>query len=213
VRRALSLLLLLAVSTVEAAEVSPTLADGKLGMRVSNLAFPTTLPKELGSGLTNRLYVRVSLLEAGQLVEQRVVELTIRYDLWDERFIVNTTNGATIETRTVADAAGMNALLAALPLPTLFDEAAVPRARARALVLRAEILLNPIGREKLRMIRKWVAQNSTPDVGADQAVSVTNGIFNRIFEQYADGTDIAAVWREVAESKPFRIDDLANEKR
>jgi hypothetical protein len=211
VRRAPFLLLLLAASTVEAAEVSPTLADGKLGMRVNDLAFPATLPKELGSGLTNRLYVRVSLMDARQLVEQRVVELAIRYDLWDERFIVNTINGASIETRTVADAAGMNALLAALPLPTLFDEAAVPR--ARELVLRAEILLNPIGREKLRMIRKWVAQNSTPDVGADQAVSVTNGIFNRIFEQYADGTDIAAVWREVAESKPFRIDDLANEKR
>jgi hypothetical protein len=211
VRRAPFLLLLLAASTVEAAEVSPTLADGKLGMRVNDLAFPATLPKELGSGLTNRLYVRVSLMDARQLVEQRVVELAIRYDLWDERFIVNTINGASIETRTVADAAGMNALLAALPLPTLFDEAAVPR--ARELVLRAEILLNPIGREKLRMIRKWVAQNSTPDVGADQAVSVTNGIFNRIFEQYADGTDIAAIWREVAESKPFRIDDLANEKR
>jgi hypothetical protein len=211
VRRAPFLLLLLAASTVEAAEVSPTLADGKLGMRVNDLAFPATLPKELGSGLTNRLYVRVSLMDARQLVEQRVVELAIRYDLWDERFIVNTINGASIETRTVADAAGMNALLAALPLPTVFDEAAVPR--ARELVLRAESLLNPIGREKLRMIRKWVAQNSTPDVGADQAVSVTNGIFNRIFEQYADGTDIAAVWREVAESKPFRIDDLANEKR
>jgi hypothetical protein len=211
VRRAPFLLLLLAASTVEAAEVSPTLADGKLGMRVNDLAFPATLPTDLGCGLTNRLYVRVSLMDARQLVEQRVVELAIRYDLWDERFIVNTINGASIETRTVADAAGMNALLAALPLPTLFDEAAVPR--ARELVLRAEILLNPIGREKLRMIRKWVAQNSTPDVGADQAVSVTNGIFNRIFEQYADGTDIAAVWREVAESKPFRIDDLANEKR
>lgn len=208
-RRALPLLLLLASPAADAAEVSVSLADGQLGARVDALALPATLAKELTSGLTNRLYIRVSLLDGARLVEQRIVEIAIRYDLWDERFSVVSMYGAAVQSRTIANTADVLAWLRALPLPTLFDASRLPR--ARALVVRAEVLLNPIAREKLRMIRKWVAQNSTPDVGTEPAMSVTNGLFNRIFEQYADGSDIAAAWREAAESGPFRLDDLANE--
>jgi hypothetical protein len=53
------------------------------------------------------------------------------------------------------------------------------------------------------MIRKWVAENSTP-VNADQGIATSNTVFNRIFEQYADGSDLAAVWRVELKSPPFR---------
>lgn len=211
-RRAIALLTLLAATCAEAAEVSATLVDAKLGARIDTIAFPATLPKELASGLTNRLYARVSVLDALVSLDQRNVEIAIRYDLWDEVFsVVSTMNGATVESRTLASIAEVNTLLGALPLPSLFDATRLPT--ARELVLRVEVLLNPIDREKMRMIRKWVAQNSTPEVGGDQGASMSNSIFNRIFEQYADGSDIAAVWRVTAESRPFRLDHLANEKR
>jgi len=212
VRRVIALLLLLANAGVEAAEVSATLSDGKLGTRVDAIAFPATLPKELASGLTNRLYVRVSLVDARVVINERAVEIAIRYDLWDERFsVVRSMNGATAESRTLASVADVTALLGALPLPGLFDLSTLPT--THELVLRVEVLLNPIDREKMRMIRKWVAQNSTPEIGGDQGASMSNSIFNRIFEQYADGSDVAAVWRVAAESRPFRLDKLANEKR
>ena len=76
------------------------------------------------------------------------------------------------------------------------------------LTLRVEVLLNPIDREKMQMIRKWVAQNSTPEVAGRQGISVSNAIFNRIFEQYADGSDVAAVWRTAVQSARFRVDSL-----
>jgi hypothetical protein len=212
VKRVITLLALLAGAGVEAAEVSATLADGKLGARVEAITFPVTLPKELASGLTNRLYARVSVVDAKVVIDQRAVEIAIRYDLWDERFaVVSSMNGTTVESRTLASVAEVITLLGALPLPRLFDASALPN--TRELVLRVEVLLNPIDREKMRMIRKWVAQNSTPEIGGDQGASMSNNLFNRIFEQYADGSDVAAVWRVAVESRPFRLDNLANEKR
>jgi hypothetical protein len=212
VRRAIALLVLLANAGADAAEVSVTLNEGKLGARIDAISYPATLPKELTSGLTNRFYARVSLLDAADIVDQRALEIAIRYDLWDQKFsIVSTMDGATVESRTLTSVADVNALLGALPLPKLFDAAKLPT--TRELMLRVEVLLNPIGREKMRMLRKWVAQNSTPEVGGDQGISMSNSLFNRIFEQYTDGSDIAAVWRVAAESKPFRLDNLANERR
>jgi hypothetical protein len=211
VRRLAALLLLLASIGADAAEVIVTLQNGKLGARVDAIAFPGTLPKELGSGLTNRIYARVSVMDAQQILDRRAVEVAIRFDLWDEKFaVVSAMNGAT-EARLLENAKQVDSLLAALPLPGLFDAAALPA--TRELVLRVEVLLNPIDREKMRMIRKWVTQNSTPEIGGDEGISVSNGIFNRIFEQYAEDSDVAAVWRTAVDSKPFRLDGLVNETR
>jgi hypothetical protein len=211
-KRALTLLLLFASIGAFAADVSPILIDDQLGTRIDAMSFPDTLPKELTSGLTNRFYARVTLLDAQNVVDQRTVEIAIRYDLWDQQFsMVSSINGAVVESRIVARIEDVNALLHALRLPKLFDTASLPR--ARDLVLRVEVLLNPIDRERMRMIRKWVAQNRTPGLNTDQSISMSNAIFNRILEQYADGSDIAAVWRADAVSPAFRLDSLVNERR
>ena len=211
-RSGIALLLLLVNAGTQAAEVSVTVTEEKLGARIDAIAFPATLPKELVSGLTNRLYARVSLLDAQAVVGQRAVEISIRYDLWDQRFaVVRAMDGAIAESRDLVTQEEIDALLRALPLPKLFDTASLPP--GRDLILRVEVLLNPIGREKMRMIRKWMAQNGTPEVGGDQGISISNSIFNRIFEQYAEGSDIAAVWRVDLESKAFRLDNLMHERR
>ena len=202
--RHLALLLLLANAGAEAAEVSATLADGKLGARVDALSYPATLPKELTSGLTNRLYVQVSVADARANIGEKVVEIAIRYDLWDEKFsVVSTIDGTVAESRTLAGLPEVNALLAALPLPRLFEVATLPA--GVDLTLSVEVLLNPIDREKMHMIRKWVAQNSTPEVGGREGISMSNAIFNRIFDQYADGSKVAAAWRVAVASAPFRL--------
>jgi hypothetical protein len=210
-RRRIALILLLASASVDAAEMSVTLIDGKLGARIDAISYPSSLPKELISGLTNRLYARVTLMDALEIVGQRSVEIAIRYDLWDQKYsVVSALDGAIVESRSVATSAEMNELLGALPLPGLFDLSTLS---AHSLVLRVDVLLNPIDREKMRMIRKWVAQNSAPDVNGDQGISVSNAIFNRIFEQYADGSNVAAAWRVAVTSNPFSIDSLKHEGR
>lgn len=210
--RCAALLLLLMLGNANASEVLVNLHDGKLAARINGMSFPANLPKELTSGLTNRLYVRVSLLDAKTIAAQRAIEIAIRYDLWDQKFlVVNTMDGVAAGSRELASLEEVNTALQALPLPGLFDLATLPG--ARVLTLRIEVLLNPIDQEKMRMIRKWVSQNSTPGSEGRQGVSMSNIIFNRIFEQYAEGSDVAAAWRATVESAPFRIDSLKNERR
>ena len=102
-----------------AADVTVTVEGDKLGARVNALAYPAALQKELTSGLTNRLYAQVSLKDANMTLAQKVVELAIRYDLWDEKFnIATSVGGTTVGTREVATLPEVNALLAELPLPS-----------------------------------------------------------------------------------------------
>jgi hypothetical protein len=216
VRRAIALLLLAANAATHAAEpdaqVFPIVNAGKLGARVESISFPPSLPKELTSGLTNRILARVSVLDARAVVEQRSVEIAVRYDLWDETFSIESTmNGAVVESRRLARVEDVDALLRALPLPKLFDTGTLPR--ERELVLRVEVLLNPISREKMRTIRRWVAQNSAIEIGESEGIPISNAIFNRIFDQYSEASDLAAVWRVQASSAAFRLGSPANEAR
>jgi hypothetical protein len=50
-------------------------------------------------------------------------------------------------------------------------------------------------------------------MNADQGISTSNTVFNRIFEQYADGSELAAVWHVTLNSPPFRPAAPANERR
>ncbi|HET9865237.1 MAG TPA: hypothetical protein VFP37_17480 [Steroidobacteraceae bacterium] len=211
-RRSFVLLLCLYCADATAASLTTSLVEGELALRIDDLSYPATLPAELQSGLTNRLYLRIALLDGPEVIRQRTVEISIRYDLWDESFTVSRSldQGAG-QTRRLTDLGQVHAYLGSLRLPRLFALGDLPT--GRELVARVQVLLNPIGREKLRMIRKWVTENSTPEVSADSGVSNTNSLFNRIFEQYADGSDVAAVWRTEVTSAPFRAGALTNEPR
>lgn len=199
-RRAFGLLLWMLSAAAAAGGLAPVQSGDELGVRIDALPYPPTLPRELESGLTNRLYVRVRLLDAQTVLQERTIEIAIRYDLWEQNFtVIRTVESAPAETQQLSGAE-MKSYLASLHIPRLFATRALG---ARELTLSAELLLNPIGREKLRMIRKWVAENSTP-VNADQGIATSNTVFNRIFEQYADGSDLAAVWRVELKSPPFR---------
>ena len=192
-KRAFALFICLWSAAGVAATLSVTQSDGVVGVRIDALAYPESLPRELESGLTNRLYLRVTALDGATSLQVSTVEIAIRYDLWEQTFIVNrTVNTAPAETLRLAGTTEMNAFLQSLHVPGIFANRTLPP--NRQLTLRAELLLNPIGQEKLRMIRKWVAENSAPE-RVDQGISTSNTVFNRIFEQYADGSDLAAVWR------------------
>ncbi len=209
-KRAFALFICLWSAASAAATLSVIQSDGDVGLRIDALAYPESLPRELESGLTNRLYLRVTALDGATQLQVSTVEIAIRYDLWEQAFIVNrTVNNAPTQALRLAGTIEMNAFLQSLNVPGVFANRTLPP--NSQLTLRAELLLNPIGKEKLRMIRKWVAENSAPNV--DQGISTSNTVFNRIFEQYADGSDLAAVWRVELVSPPFRLAPQANERR
>jgi hypothetical protein len=205
-----------------AAELTPFVEDGQLGVAVLELPYPASLNKDLVSGLTNRILLRVALLDGAHTVATKDVDLAILYDLWDENFKMTVTIDRTVvRTQVYVHEADILSSLKNYRLSNLFDmNELVGR---RGLVVRADALLNPIDRERMDKLKRWVAENSTvaplsrppiaPNDGSlDQAPSSTpsNVLFNKIFSQYASGTDLAAAWRVVVISKPFNPEDLTN---
>ncbi len=154
----------------------------------------------------------MTLARGNEIVSTRAVEIAVRYDLWDEQFTTTVTlDGLQTDAKTITTMEQMQAFLRRLPLPHLFASNGLER--AHALTLTAEILLNPVDRERMEMIRKWVAQNNIGpgDVGRRGGGDLAVAIFNKIFEQYCEGADVAAIWRETSVSRPFRLEELADE--
>jgi|GEM_PF-1962010 len=212
------LLMMLASPHAVAAELTPYLKDQRLGVIIKTIGLPETFPRDLVSGLTNKLLIRVSLFSHSKLVDQSTAEISVKYDLWDETFAVTSTvNGVVIDTRTCKTSMEVQALMTELRLPGLFARG--DKSGADRLVMRAEILLNPIERERLAAIRRWVAENSTytpsdtDGFGSEKGLgsSRSNAIFNKIFEQYSQGMDLVAAWKETASSEPFNIGDVGSE--
>jgi hypothetical protein len=218
-RARMGLLLLFASATCAAAELSPFLSDRQVGVRVTHVNYPENLRKDLTSGLTNTLLIRMSLLADAQVVRQRTATLTVKYDLWEETFAATLSiEGANVDSTIYGTLADVTAALAQLELPGVFRSAELPA--ARKLVIRAEMLLNPLDRERMEKIRKWVAENSTyappgrTGVGTLSPVGTgsSNSVFNKIFEQYAAGANVAAAWTENGTSKPFQLEELRDER-
>ena len=213
-RCVLTFALLLQASIGWAAQLTPSLDGGQMSVLIESTAWPDTLRKDLTSGLTTRILIRVTLAREAAIVQQRAVEIAVRYDLWDERFVMSVAlDGAKAETLTIKSLDEVRAALRQLRLPRLFATSGMPPAQSHTVT--TEILLNPVDRERMEMIRKWVAENSiaAADIGNRNTGGLSVAIFNRIFEQYAKGADIAAIWRETSTSRPFRLEELNDESR
>jgi hypothetical protein len=213
----LVLLALFAATDVLGAQLTPLLQGGELGVDLQGASLPPTIRKDLVSGLTNRIVIRVTLVSPGQPAAERLVGFAIKYDLWEETFGVK----VDVDALPVSASTGQRldeviAMLNDLNLPRLF---AVDVATAgRSLALTAEILFDPIEKARMEEIRKWVAENNhsgPPDAsslsaGLPAPRSTSARLFNRIFEQYAAGASVAATWKQTVTSKPFKLEELQN---
>jgi len=215
-RRAGALLALLALAAKPAApaELTPVVREHTIGIHIVGIAWPATLTKDLVSGLTNTLLIHAVLFSDSRQLDQKTDVIAIKYDLWEETFALTVTvNGTVILARTDQIQAQVDAFLANLELPELFAVSEVPKDRSAT--LRVELLLNPIERERLEAIKKWVIENNA-SIPADTSGfsdkrvgnSRSNEVFNKIFEQYAQGADVAAAWRVSLSSKPFKIPEV-----
>ena len=213
----LALLSLLGANDVRAAQLTPLLQQGELGVDLKGASLPPTIRKDLVSGLTNRIVIRVTLVRSGQPVAQRLVGFAIKYNLWEETFGVKVeVDDIPVSASTGQSLDEVITMLSDLNLPHLFAvDASTPD---KSIVLTAEILFDPIEKERMEEIRKWVAENNRS--GPPEASSLSAGLpaprstsarlFNRIFEQYAAGAPVAATWKQTVTSKPFKLDELQN---
>jgi hypothetical protein len=209
-----AILALATLTNVRGAELAPTLEDGRLGGVLRAVNLPPTIKKDLVSGLTNRIVIRISLLSSRQIVAAATADVAVKYDLWDETFAVKIKDDHSVITRTGHDVDDVLTALANLNLPHLFQADSVPR--SGPLQLQAEILFDPIEKARMEEIRKWVEENDhvpPPDAASLSSIlpaprSASARLFNRIFEQYASGASLAATWKQTVVSKPFTMDDL-----
>ena len=211
----LALLALIASPGGWGAELAPTFAEGELGAVLRAVSLPPSVKKDLVSGLTNRVVIRITLLKSREPVAQAIVGVAVKYDLWEETFAVKVSvdDGPAIAT-TARSVDEVVAMLGNPSLPRLFPvDAGMPVAE---LQLTAELLFDPIEKARMEEIRKWVAENdrvAPPDGASLSSVlpaprSASSRLFNRIFEQYASGASLAATWKQTVVSKPFTMDDL-----
>jgi hypothetical protein len=204
-----------------AAHLTPTLAKEQLGVLITDARLPRTLADDLRSGLTTRILIQVELLQQAHSMGHRDVEVDLRYDLWDDNF--ETTfriDGLIVSAQTFGKPQEVTAMLGHLSLPELFPAAGLTG--AKDLVMTARLLFNPLEKEQMEEIRKWVTENSrpTPNVAtgsggglaAPQPPSESRTLFDRIFEQYAAGASVAAPFSDSAVSKPFNMEALSHEK-
>ena len=200
-----------------AAELRPLVDGGRIGMLIEGLSLPTSLEKDLKSGLTNRILIRATLLGDSRVADRKAVEIDVTYDLWDEDFrLTINVDHKVVHTAVIAT---IGAVMAAVRSPSVPDVFAVSAAAPEAqYTLAAEILLNPIEREKMDKLRKWVAENNSNVTATHPAfpgpagliaplptASPSDSLFNRLFEQYARGDDIAAFWHVTLVSSAFAV--------
>jgi hypothetical protein len=213
-----TVLLVLSMNRVLAAEVVPIFENQRTGVVIRQLPLPDTLGRDLKSGLTSRLLVRVILMGESRPLIQQTVEMAVKYDLWDETFAVTVKVGGTsATTQSLRSLSEVMLRLEELRLPNLFATGSLDA--GRPLTIKVDLLLNPIERERMEQIRKWIAENTThtapvdPDRPASTAPlgnSAGDPIFNRIFEQYAAGATEASVWHLSLESTPFTLKELTH---
>jgi hypothetical protein len=216
----LPLLLLLSPLSALSAQLSPFLQEHRLGVIVTHVPLAPTLRKDLASGLTNKILIRVVLAQDGKPLIQRLVGIAVRYDLWEETFSMDTrVDDVMVDSKTYRQLDDVVLALGNLRLPDLFGPGQT--AQRAELVLTAELLFNPVEKERMDEIRKWVAENSgaalpdpstvRPGLSAPAPGSDSRALFNKIFQQYAAGASIAAAWKDSGSSKPFKVEELRDE--
>jgi len=222
---ALAALSILLLTPAMGAQLTVSRAGGAITTALRGLAFPPTLPKDLKSGLTTHLLVHLTLLENGRAEEQRDIDVAVRYDLWDENFpLTEAAHRTVLYTQVFTTVEQVTRFLENMTLPQ-----ALPAARlvaGRTYTLSAQVLLNPIERERMEQLKKWVAENgaserpTAPVANASlgngpsvpPAAAPPESLFDRIFQQYASGLENSSVWRQTLVSAPFRLEDLSHDR-
>lgn len=170
--RAAAAAILLAAGAANAAPVEPLNAqlavrNGRLQAAVDlGAAFPPSIERQLGNGLTNVIAVYVSVVPEGSrrpvTIHGRIIE--ILYDVWEETYAVTVKDPETPRgaRRVIGDFAALRSLLATERAIDLGPVAELPPGPFR---LEARVEINPVSKELLQRTREYIAN---PPAGARQ---------------------------------------------
>jgi hypothetical protein len=178
--------------------------EGRLELSVDfPEAFTNQLRKRLSNGFTSRILIEAILekQENKTPVAQAIVQHTILYDIWEEKFNIRHEGPAgrhDFQVSSMAELIRTCGKLERLPLQRLVDLPAGTKVR-----LQVRIMVNPMSAELRKRVREYL---STPD-GSSHIGSPRSffGSFSRIFvDEKAFQADAVYTYRTPTKDMPAR---------
>lgn len=223
----LRLLLLLSLTgcwQVQATQLQSDIEGNSVNVMVKDIDYPAQfVEKELDSGLPNTINIFVTMMSGSEVVYGFSVNYHVVYDLWDEVYVLKqqTSKGVNL-TKTFRS----KSLL--LSYMQRFEQKAFylvdDLAKHKALMLTAQVVVNPVETERIKKIQAWIANSkgfeakldsnnklqvvSNSPTGSVAARAATGSgprfqkLFDNILAQYMNSDELPALWR----SKKVTID-------
>ena len=203
----------LALGAAGGAAAAPAALEVKLAGRGARLtvsadlsvAFPATLERQLGNGLTNVVALYVAVTPAGgrhpALLYGRVVE--ILFDVWEETYAVtikdpHVPQGVRL---VLPDFATLRRFLAEARDLDLGPVALLPRG---PFVVEARIEVNPVSKEQLQRTREYIANPSGGARATGGSRSVLGVMASFLLREPDPGSGV-----HLLRSRPFRPGEVA----
>lgn len=199
VRIAAAALAALAASLAAPAAAAPQPLPLQLAARAGRVvatvdlsaAFPPTLEREMGNGLTNVVAVYVTVIPAGgrhpAMLYGRVVE--ILFDVWEETYAV-TVKDAHVPQGVRFVLADFKALRTFLSQEHDLDLGPVALLPADAFFVEARVEVNPVSKEQLQRTREFIANPAAGTRAQGGSRSVLGAMASFLLREPDPGTDV-----------------------
>ncbi len=154
-------------------------------------AFPASLEREVGNGLTNVVGVYVSVLPAGggqpALIYGRVIE--ILFDVWEETYVVTIKDPHLPQgiRLVLADFAALRRFLSEERDLDLGPVSLLPKG---AFVVEVRVEVNPVSKEQLQRTREFIANPAAGSRGSGGSRSVLGAMASFLLREPDPGSDV-----------------------
>lgn len=184
-----------------------------LGIQLIDLQLPDSIRKDLKSGLTNKFLFIFRIQSQGSEEIVIPIELSIKYDLWDETYSMTIVANSKTKTSFIPKIEDVLSQISNFRWPDLMDFSKWPK--NAKMKIQGSIILNPIEKERMEQIKKWVLQNSSissSGSGSNEGGFVSgirhHKIFDKIFEEKTSGSKFATQWVSNMEATSYSLEDL-----
>ncbi len=186
-----------------ASSLIPFRSGASLGANLKITELPKELfKKNLKNGFTTTLLYKVSIQNPKGPLPANQQVFTVYYDLWNEEFYANfplAPGKKPAVLRTPEEVMARMEEVVFLPLTPLVE--LDPQAPIQ---IKAQVYLDPIQKDRLAAVGKWISENSL----SIERTSSPNSVFSALVNQYLNEGLASLSWKTEISSKPFRVSDL-----
>lgn len=212
-------LLMVLASTASATSLTLWRQNSHLGVRLQKIHVPGEIQRELASGLSNRWLMNLTLTVKGVPIQERNLEFSLKYDLWDEVYrLVLRIDDQERNRWQFATAEQFLQFFGLIKIPELFDASQL--VLAEPVSIRLRLLINPVSKERMEKIKAWVTQNSItvpstqggfPNGRVPNGIR-TNTLFNKIYEEFENGKSLSSAWSEDFSTPLLKLSEVPIER-